>query len=179
MSDTEIYKNLRISGAKRIEFIRSLSGKNLDRAYEINKEMFQAAMDGLIADVDKKYHYGEENLIPKNDVPVADFMSHMNDMNLDFLTSNNSKVEEPKKTAVIEVYPQTENSEFHLEPAKVNHISIAPQMEESKVNEEEVLFRVLPTQPSDDALNKLRDDAKMIGVNAGLKPMPKIGIEIK
>ena len=32
MSDTEIYKNLWISGSKRIEFIRSLSGKDLDRA---------------------------------------------------------------------------------------------------------------------------------------------------
>ena len=59
MSDTEIYKNLRISGSKRIEFIRSLSGKDLDRAYEINKEMFQAAMDGLIGDVDKSIVMGK------------------------------------------------------------------------------------------------------------------------
>ncbi len=33
--------------------------KDLDRAYEINKEMFQAAMDGLIGDVDKSIVMGK------------------------------------------------------------------------------------------------------------------------
>ena len=47
------------------------------------------------------------------------------------------------------------------------------------MNEDDVLFRVTDVTPSDEALNKLRNDAKMIGANAGLKPMPKIGIEIK
>ena len=178
MSDTEIYRNLRISGAKRIAFIRSLSGKNLDRAYEINKEMFQAAMDGLIGDIDKKYHYGEEKNIPRNDVPVADFIHHMNDMNLGFITSNKTETSKAKSNSVVTVYPQLEE-EVHLTPAKVSHISDFSQMEESKVNDEDVLFRILPTNPSDDALNKLRNDAKMIGANAGLKPMPKIGIDIK
>lgn len=178
MSDTEIYKNLRISGSKRIEFIRSLSGKDLDRAYEINKEMFQAAMDGLIGDVDKKYRYGEDNQIPSNDVPVAEFMHRMNDMNLDFVVSDTPKTEEKKSSAVVEVYPQTEEAEYHLEPAKVSSID-TPQMEDSKMKDDGVLFRITDVTPSDDALNKLRNDAKMIGVNAGLKPMPKIGIEIK
>lgn len=177
MSDTEIYKNLRISGSKRIEFIRSLSGKDLDRAYEINKEMFQAAMDGLIGDVDKKYHYGEGTQIPSNDVPVPEFMHHMNDMNLDFIVSE-SVPEEKKSSAVVEVYPQTQENEYHLEPAKVSNID-SPQMEDSQMKDDGVLFRITDVTPSDDALNKLRNDAKMIGANAGLKPMPKIGIEIK
>lgn len=175
MSDTEIYRNLRISGSKRIEFIRSLSGKNLDRAYEINKEMFQAAMDGLIEDVDKKYHYGEENQIPSNDVPVSEFMHHMNEMNLDFVVSDTPRMEQ-KSSAVVTVYPQTEEIEYHLEPAKVSSID---SMEDSKIKEDGVLFRIADATPSDDALNKLRNDAKMIGANAGLKPIPKIGIEIK
>ena len=96
--------------------------KILDRAYEINKEMFQAAMDGLIGDVDKKYRYGEDNQIPSNDVPVAEFMHRMNDMNLDFVVSDTPKPEEKKSSAVVEVYPQTEEVEYHLEPAKVSNI---------------------------------------------------------
>ena len=105
-------------------------------------------------------------------------MHRMNDMNLDFVVSDTPKPEEKKSSAVVEVYPQTEEVEYHLEPAKVSNID-TPQMEDSRMNEDGVLFRVTDVTPSDDALNKLRNDAKMIGANAGLKPMPKIGIEIK
>lgn len=168
MSDEEIYKSLRLSPVKRNEFIKQLDGANLERAYSLNNAMFDATMEGTLSELDARYNFDSSLVV---DTPEEELITKMNDMELDFLAASDDETpimdEDEDET--------TEEEVMEEETVKQEENTI----DESSIDKNGVIFKVADTKPSDEALEKLKQDAQMISANAELKPMPKMDIEVK
>lgn len=60
MTDQEIYKKLRIDGVERDEFIDSLEGDMIHRAFEINEMINRAFDNGYLEELDQEYKFDAE-----------------------------------------------------------------------------------------------------------------------
>ena len=167
MTDQEIYRKLRVDGEERDEFIDSLEGEMVHRAFEINEMMNRAFDNDYLEELDQEYNFKFEDVEKKDEEEEI----------LEDVPNVEEPVEEVKEEVVIEETPkEEEKAEEKVEPEmpseedapsyeqESNDVSFS-NFEESGMGDGS-LFEVDKGPVSDMALDRLMKEAELISNSA-------------
>ena len=186
MTDQEIYKILRIDGEERDEFIDSLEGDMIHRAFEINEMISRAYENNYLDELDREYNFdADKEMKEYHDKKIAELESgEFADMMNAIPATPAPEEDEEDEEEVEEEVPQPEVEaepvveEKPKEEAELPSEDDAPSyeqesndasssnFEESGINDGNSLFEVDKGPVSDMALDRLMKEAELISNSA-------------
>lgn len=166
MTDQEIYAKLRIDGEERDEFIDSLEGEMIHRAFEINEMMNRAFDNGYLDELDQEYNFdaqkAEEEQLAKDREALRDenFEALLNAFPKDIEEMPSEEVKEESQEE--KDMPSEEDAPSYEQES--NDVSFS-NFEESGMDGNS-LFEVDKGPVSDMALDRLMKEAELISNSA-------------
>lgn len=160
MTDQEIYKKLRVDGKERDEFIDSLEGDMIHRAFEINEMMNRAFDNDYLEELDQEYNFKFEEVEQKEELP---------ELKGEHVLEEETKEENPAEEVIAEPPVTEEVKEENAMPSEEdapsyeqesNDVSFS-NFEESGMGDGS-LFEVDKGPVSDMALDRLMKEAELI-----------------